>query len=339
MYDFLLIQYNLENKKVFSIGNVDLSMPVVLAPMAGVTDFPFREIVRNFGVGLVVSEMVASRAIIEALKNPKVRKRMHFFDSNREKSPVSVQIVGYDPSIMADAAAFNEQLGASIIDINMGCPVKKVVNTDSGAALMKDEKLAEQIISSVVKAVKIPVTVKMRLGWDLNNLNAKNIAKISEDCGVSAVTVHGRTRSQFYEGTANWSAIKDVKNAIKIPLIGNGDVKSSDDAKKLLEQSGADAVMVGRGSYGRPWILQEIGSSLGYCDAPKIDSSIIFETINNHIRMIIEEYGEISGVCLARKHLGWYSKGMFGSAEFRAEVNKSETYKELIDHINNFFAL
>jgi tRNA-dihydrouridine synthase B len=229
--------------------------------MAGVTDYPFRKIVKDFGSGLVCSEMVASRAIIEALKKQAVRERLRFFDSSKEEAPVSIQIVGSDPAIMAEAAKFNEQLGASIIDINMGCPVKKVVNIDCGAALMKNEVLAGNIVRAIVRAVRIPVTVKMRLGWDTQHLNSVNIARIAEAEGASAVTVHGRTRAQFYEGSADWNAIGAVKDAVAIPVIGNGDVKTAQDAEQLMKM--CDAVMIGRGACGRPWLLGQIGTELG----------------------------------------------------------------------------
>jgi tRNA-dihydrouridine synthase B len=320
----------------FSIGGVNLSMPLMLAPMAGVTDFPFREIVRSFGVGLVFSEMIASRAVIESFKNPAIRKRLRLLDSKREKSPIAVQLVGYDPLIMAEAAKFNEQLGADLIDINMGCPVKKVVNTDSGAALMKNEILAGQIIAAVVKAVSIPVTVKCRLGWDAQNLNAVNIAKIAEDSGAKGVALHGRTRSQFYEGKADWDAIAAVKSAIKIPLIGNGDVQTFQDVELLKDM--VDAVMIGRGALGKPWLFSQINNYLKTGTVPEPPAPIL-ETIINHLHLIIAEYGEGPGILLARKHLGWYSKCLPGASEFRRLVNNTQTSKDLIQRVTAFFRL
>ena len=245
-------------KTGIQIGSVSLASPVVLAPMAGVTDLPFRTMVQEWGTGLVFSEMTASRAVLEAMKNQKVRKRLRFFDSTQERLPVCVQLVGYAPDIMAEAARFNEQLGAPLLDINMGCPVKKVIQTEAVAALMKDEKKAVKIIEAVVKAVSIPVTVKMRLGWDHEHRNAPLLAKIAEEAGAAAVTVHGRTRAQFYEGSADWASIGEVKKAVSIPIIGNGDVVSIENAQQLLETSKADAVMVGRGAWGRPWFLRQI---------------------------------------------------------------------------------
>jgi tRNA-dihydrouridine synthase B len=317
------------------IGSVQLESPVILAPMAGVTDFPFRKIVKNFGAGLVVSEMIASRAVLEATKNAAVRSRMHFFDSSREEIPIAIQVVGYDADVMAEAAKFNEQLGVSIIDINMGCPVRKVVNVDSGAALMRNESLAAEIIGAVVRAVSIPVTVKMRLGWDCHSINAHKIAKIAECEGASAVTVHGRTRAQFYEGNADWTAIGVVKRAVSIPVIGNGDVFSPDDAGKLLSSSGADAVMIGRGACGRPWFLKQVAAHLMSAEC-KITVTL-YETIMTHMDLIASTYGEQKGILIARKHLGWYSKGMFGATEFRTAVNSAETKDGLYDLIKRFF--
>lgn len=305
--------------------------------MAGITDFPFRQIVRQFGCGLVVSEMTASRAVIESFKNKAIRKRMHFFDSAKEVAPVSIQLAGYDPVIMAEAAKFNEQLGASLIDINMGCPVKKVVNTDAGAALMKDEKLAGRIIEAVVKAVQIPVTVKMRLGWDQQHLNAATLAKIAQDSGAQAVTVHARTRSQFYEGHADWNALRPVKDAIQIPLIGNGDVQSIEDAQTMLAQSSADAVMIGRGACGKPWLLRQIDDALRDEEVLEVTPHMRYETIISHVDQIMEMYGEEKGVLLARKHLGWYSKGMSGSANFRLAVNAETSLICLKEFVDQFF--
>lgn len=313
-------------------------IPVVLAPMAGVTDFPFREVVRFFGAGLTFSEMTASRAVIESFKNKAIQKRMRFLDASKEK--IAVQLVGYDPDIMAEAARFNEQLGAVLIDINMGCPVKKVVNTDAGAALMKDEKLAAAIMASVVRAVSIPVTVKMRLGWDSASMNAAQLAHIAEDCGVQCVTVHARTRAQFYEGKASWPALKPIKEILKtIPLIGNGDVQTPQEALSLLQESGADAVMIGRGTLGRPWLICQVAHFLETGETlPDPTVGEIFQTIQKHLSLIIEEYGEEKGVLISRKHISWYSKGFPGAAEFRSHVNAARTYKEIQKILDDFFS-
>ncbi|MDR2464565.1 MAG: tRNA dihydrouridine synthase DusB [Holosporales bacterium] len=320
------------------IGSVNLTSPVILAPMAGVSDYPFRKIVKSFGAGMVCSEMVASRAVIESLKREEVRKRLFFFDSSKEDAPVSIQLVGNDPLIMAEAAKFNEQLGASVIDINMGCPVKKVVNTDAGASLMKNELLAAQIIRATVKSVSIPVTVKMRLGWDSQHLNASNIAKIAESEGASAIIIHGRTRSQFYEGTADWISIGNMKQVVSIPVIGNGDVKSVKDASELITL--CDGIMVGRGACGRPWLLMQIETFLqsGSFLSVEKDIDTVLQTIRKHLVLIIDTYGEYKGIRLARKHLDWYSKGLAGSAAFRSAVNTTETKTKLYELVDRFFA-
>jgi tRNA-dihydrouridine synthase B len=321
------------------IGNVKLSMPVVLAPMAGVTDYPFRKIVNSFGAGLVYSEMVASRAIIEALRNSKVRKRLHFFDASMEPYPVAMQLVGNDPEIMAEAARFSEQLGAACVDINMGCPVKKVVNIDCGAALMKDEALAARIVRAVVSAVNVPVTVKMRLGWDMQHMNVIKVAKIAEGEGAAAVAVHGRTRSQFYEGAANWRMIGEVKQAVDIPVIGNGDIKDTHGAVELLKC--CDAVMVGRGACGRPWLLRQIGTYLRSQskEPPQALTSVaLLETIRSHLALILETYGECKGVRLAKKHLDWYSKGYHGAAAFRLAVNSEVSAEGMYALVDHFFS-
>jgi tRNA-dihydrouridine synthase B len=307
--------------------------------MAGVTDYPFRAIVRKFGAGLVVSEMIASRAVLEALKHENVRKRLHFYDSQKEKGAIALQIVGYDPDIMAEAAKFNEQLGASLIDINMGCPVRKVVHTEAGAALMKDEVLASRVIRAVVQAVRVPVTVKMRLGWDSQSLNAPRIARIAEQEGASAVTIHGRTRSQFYEGKADWAAIRKVKETVRIPVIGNGDVLSVENAQSLLSLSGADAVMVGRGACGRPWLLHEIEQNLNEKNVvgrPELPSLKLI--VQEHVALMLEHYGVSRGLCMSRKHLSGYSRGLKDSADFRAKINACNSEKTLKDLIHSFFS-
>ncbi|MCW8862930.1 MAG: tRNA dihydrouridine synthase DusB [Rhodospirillales bacterium] len=315
------------------IGSVVLNSPVVLAPMSGVTDMPFRRLVKSFGVGLVVSEMIASQAMIRAN-----RKTMKIASPCADEYPMSVQLAGCEPEIMAEAARLNVDRGASIIDINMGCPVKKVIKGDAGAALMRDERLAGRIIEAVVKSVDLPVTVKMRLGWDDSSRNAATIARIAQDAGAQAVTVHGRTRAQFYKGQADWEAIMAVKDAVKIPVIGNGDVASPQDALKLLEKSGADGVMVGRATYGQPWLLMQIERYLETGETSP-DPSIAEQlaTVLGHYDEMLTHYGSEAGMRIARKHLGWYSKGLKDSAGFRAQVNHLDDPNKVRELIRSFY--
>ncbi len=302
---------------MINIGNIQLQDNVLLAPMSGVTDLPFRRLVKKFGASLVISEMIASRAMIL-----QTRESMKKCQKDDSQFPMSVQLAGCDPEVMAEAAKLNEDLGADIIDINFGCPVKKVVNGLAGSALMKDEALATKIMEAVVKAVKIPVTMKMRLGWNYENLNSPSLAKKAEDVGIKMLTVHGRTRCQMYNGSANWELISRVKEAVKIPVIANGDIRNSSDAKKALELSKADGVMIGRACYGRPWIINQINAELRgevVASVPTIEEQK--EIVLNHFSEMIEHYGEQVAIPLARKHIGWYSGGLKGSAEFRARIN------------------
>ncbi len=303
----------------FRIGPVSLDNPVILAPMSGVTDMPFRRLVKRCGAGLVVSEMIASQAMIRAN-----HQTMKMSSSCAEEFPMAVQLAGCEPEVMAEAAKLNEDRGAAIIDINMGCPVKKVVKGDAGSALMRDECLAGRIMEAVVAAVRLPVTLKMRTGWDEANRNAPRLAKIAEDAGIQMVTVHGRTRNQLYGGRADWRFIRQVKDAVTIPVVGNGDVNSIEDAVDLLAQSGADGVMIGRGTYGRPWFPGQVAHFLATGERradPPLDRQLAI--LLEHFDTMVEHYGSDTGCRLGRKHVAWYTKGLPGSAEFRAAVNQS----------------
>ncbi len=325
---FLLI-----NLLMIKIGNINLESNVLLAPMSGVTDLPFRRLVKGFGASLVISEMIASRAMIL-----QTRESLQKCQKDESHYPMSVQLAGCDPEVMAEAAKLNEDLGADIIDINFGCPVKKVVNGFAGSALMKDEELATRIMQAVVKAVKIPVTMKMRLGWNYENLNAPSLAKKAEDAGIQMLTVHGRTRCQMYNGNANWALIRNTKEAVKIPIIANGDIKNSADAKQALELSGADGVMVGRACYGKPWLIAQIDAELRGVNEIKVpELAAQKQIILKHFDEMITHYGEQGGIPLARKHIGWYSSGLKSSAEFRAKINITQGYENVRQLIGSFY--
>lgn len=277
-------------------AGLPFDQPVFLAPMSGVTDLPMRRLVKRYGAGMVFSEMIASRMMVDEMRHAQ-RHTTNYVD----EFPLAAQIAGCEPDIMAEAAQLNEARGAAMIDINFGCPVKKVVNNMAGSALMRNVPLATEIMQAVVKAVKIPVSVKMRLGWDDTSINAPELARIAEDIGIQMITVHGRTRCQLYNGQADWDAVRAVKDAIKIPVIVNGDIQTANDAKTAREKSGADGVMIGRGANGKPWALRQIMDN-----TPPPSKAEIKSVMAEHYDSILTHYGTAQGLKIARKHMGWY---------------------------------
>ena len=305
---------------------------VFLAPMAGVTDLPFRLICKELGCGLLYTEMINAKALCYDDKNTK--KMLNILD---EEHPVAVQIFGSEPEFMGKAAQILNDYPNEILDINMGCPAPKVVKNGDGSALMRNPKLAGQVLDQVVKNSKKPVTLKIRKGWDDNSVNALEIAKIAEDCGICAITIHGRTREQYYSGQADWDIIGEVKSQISIPVIGNGDITSVEGAIRIKDHTGCDAIMIGRGAQGNPWIFKRIDHYMKtgqLLDPPSKDEKI--DIAIKHMDLAIKEHGEYVAVREMRKHIGWYLKGMKHSARFRDQINHMVTAKEVIDTLNQY---
>ena len=322
------------NKTAMKIGPYQLKNNLLVAPMAGVTDRPFRQLCKRMGAGMAVSEMVASNSLLWGSEKT-LRRANH----DGEVEPKSVQIAGADPAMMAEAAKYNVDKGAQIIDINMGCPAKKVCNVMAGSALLRDEPLVSKILDAVVRAVNVPVTLKIRTGWDKQNKNAITVARIAENAGIQALAMHGRTRACAYTGDAEYDTIAAVRAHVKIPLIANGDITTPEKARQVLAYTGADAVMIGRAAQGRPWIFREIEYFLktgAHLPAPQV--SEIHRVMMCHLDDLYGFYGEDTGVKVARKHIGWYTKGLVGSASFRHGLMQLQSSAEQVTAIDQFFS-
>lgn len=316
-----------------TLGSHTIELPLMLAPMAGVTDRPFRELCRDFGAGYVVGEMVASDSRLWKTAKSGFRLPQH-----DEQSPRAIQIVGYDPQMMANAARQNVELGAQVIDINMGCPAKKVCNKAAGSALMRDVPLVTQILKAVVAAVDVPVTLKTRTGWDRDNRNGADIARIAEDCGIKMLVIHGRTRADKYEGDAEYDTIARIKEAVSIPVIANGDIDSAYKAAKVLAHTGADGIMVGRGAHGRPWLFREIRHFLETGQtADPVSTLEMRDTVVRHLEALYSFYGEAMGLRFARKHVVWYSDWLPEGSRLRTAFNKLVSTQEQLSCAHGFF--
>ena len=316
------------------IGPYELKNNLIVAPMAGVTDRPFRMLCKRMGAGMAVSEMVASNSLLYG--SEKTRRRANH---EGEVDPISVQIVGADAKMLAEAAKYNVDHGAQIIDINMGCPAKKICNVMAGSALLQNEPLVAKLLEAVVGAVNAPVTLKIRTGWDTHNRNAVRIAKIAEDAGIQALAIHGRTRACAYTGDAEYDTIRAVKDSVNIPVIANGDITTPEKARYVLQYSGADAVMIGRAAQGRPWLFREIEYFLQtgrHLPAPEVTE--IHSVLLAHVNELYYFYGEQGGLRIARKHISWYTKGLAGSAHFRHQMNQLESVTEQLAAVDEFFS-
>jgi tRNA-dihydrouridine synthase B len=315
------------------IGPYQLNNRLILAPMAGVTDLPFRQLCKQLGAGMAVSEMVSSNSLLRGSKKTQ-RRASHA----GEIEPKSVQIMGTEPAMMAEAAKFNADQGAQIIDINMGCPAKKVCNVLAGSALLRDENLVGRIVEAVVNAVDVPVTLKIRTGWDRDNRNAVQIGRIAETAGIQALAIHGRTRADQYKGEAEYDTIAAVKQRLSIPVIANGDISTPEKARFVLDYTGADAVMIGRAAQGRPWIFREIDHYLQTGEAlPEPEVTEVRDILLGHLQNLYDFYGEYTGVRVARKHISWYSKGQSHGAAFRQAVNQVDSIEDQLDMTHAFF--